>query len=234
MDISREIGSKIKYYRRKRHMTIDELAEHICKSRSCISKYENGRIALDVCTLYDIAEALKVSVSQLMCADEAGEADISIRNAPLFFAGLKRLYGYYFDGRTNSTVRIVTDIEPADEQGVFPVDMYMNVCDYDNYRDCENTYRGTLRHFDSISIILLQNKNMPMEQYQIGIPSPYMNAESKWTLAFGISSRPLMPTSARLLLSKNIADETAEFEKSLHISKDDIRLLKMYNMLTVF
>jgi hypothetical protein len=74
---------------------------------------------------------------------------------------------------------------------------------------------------------------MMMDHYQVGIPSPYMNAPVKWGLAFGISSRPLMPTSTKVLLSKNIQEETAEFEKDLRFSKEDIRLMKLYNMLTI-
>ena len=60
-----------------------------------------------------------------------------------------------------------------------------------------------------------------------------MNAPVKWGLAFGISSRPLMPTSTKVLLSKTIQKETPELEKNLRLSKEDIRLMKMYNMLTV-
>ena len=38
----------------------------ICKSKSCVSKYENGQIAVDLPTLYDIAAALEVRVTQLL------------------------------------------------------------------------------------------------------------------------------------------------------------------------
>lgn len=42
-----------------------------------------------------------------------------------------------------------------------------------------------------------------------------------------------MPTSTKVLLSKVVQPETAEFKKSLRLSKEDIRLMKLYNMLTV-
>ena len=61
-----------------------------------------------------------------------------------------------------------------------------------------------------------------------------MNTTTKWALAYGISSRPLMPTSTKVLLSKTIQQETPEFKKSLRLSKEDFRLMKLYNMLTVF
>ena len=43
-----------------------------------------------------------------------------------------------------------------------------------------------------------------------------------------------MPTSTKVLLSKTIQQETPEFKKSLRLSKEDFRLMKLYNMLTVF
>lgn len=42
-----------------------------------------------------------------------------------------------------------------------------------------------------------------------------------------------MPTSIKVLLSKTIQKETPEFEKALRLSKEDIRLMKQYDMLTV-
>ena len=61
---------------------------------------------------------------------------------------------------------------------------------------------------------MFQNQNMEMDRYQIGVPSPYMNTTTKWALAYGISSRPLMPTSTKVLLSKTIQQETPEFKKA--------------------
>lgn len=42
-NITREVGSRIRYARKSRGMSMDELAQAIYKTRSAISKYENGR-----------------------------------------------------------------------------------------------------------------------------------------------------------------------------------------------
>ena len=42
-----------------------------------------------------------------------------------------------------------------------------------------------------------------------------------------------MPIAAKALITKKPAAETADFIKALHISKEDIRILKLYNMLAV-
>ncbi|MCI7640078.1 MAG: helix-turn-helix transcriptional regulator [Clostridiales bacterium] len=233
MDIAQEIGLKIRYYRKKKGMTVEQLAAAVCKSKSSISKYESGQIVVDVLSLYDIARALDVKVTQLLYLPPSGYTGAPSGSVPAFFAGLSHFYLYYYDGRVNQINRCVLDISSEVEPGVFHALMYMNVGDYQHYTMCENLYEGTLTHYDALSLLVLQNQNMEMDLYQVGVPSPYMNAPVKWALAFGISSRPLMPTSTKVLLSKTIQEETPEFEKNLRLSKEDIRLMKLYNMLTI-
>lgn len=233
MDILQETGRKIRYYRKERHMTIEQLAAAICKSKSCVSKYETGQISVDIATLYEIAEALEVRVTQLLWLPQGAVPDVTSSAVPTFFAGLNRFYLYCYDGRSNNILRSVADILEEKDNGVFYVQMYMNVSNYEHYHLCENIYSGTLTHFDSLSLLVMQNQHMEMDHYQVGIPSPYMKGSVKWGLAFGISSRPLMPTSTKVLLAKSPQKETAEFEKSLRLSKEDIRLMKLYNMLAI-
>ena len=51
-DIKIEIGKKIRIYRKKQKMTLDELAAVIYKSKATVSKYEKGEISIDISTLY--------------------------------------------------------------------------------------------------------------------------------------------------------------------------------------
>ena len=146
--------------------------------------------------------------------------------------GLREIRTPTFE-HTELFLRSVGDILEETEPGSFHVHMYMNVDDYDHYHLCENVYDGRLTHFDTLSMLVLQNQHMEMDHYQVGIPSPFMNAPVKWGLAFGISSRPLMPTATKVLFARAPQKETPEFEKSLRLSKEDIRLMKLYNMLTI-
>ena len=50
-ELNREIGGLIRNYRKAKNLTQDELSEKICKSKSTISKYEKGEIAVDIETL---------------------------------------------------------------------------------------------------------------------------------------------------------------------------------------
>ena len=64
--VNEHIGGRIRMYRKARGMTLQQLADSIHKSRASVSKYENGEITLDVETLFEIAQVLMVSPSQLM------------------------------------------------------------------------------------------------------------------------------------------------------------------------
>ena len=100
--VNEHIGGRIRMYRKARGMTLQQLADSIHKSRASVSKYENGEITLDVETLFEIAQVLMVSPSQLMDVRPPmpKSAEISPNHSaksPFFQA--KRLYFYFYDGR---------------------------------------------------------------------------------------------------------------------------------------
>ena len=55
-EISREIGRRIRNFRKSRRMTLEELSALVCKNKSTLSKYETGEIVLDIETIYEIAD----------------------------------------------------------------------------------------------------------------------------------------------------------------------------------
>jgi transcriptional regulator with XRE-family HTH domain len=65
-EVSIAIGKKLHTFRKIKKMTLDDLSQVICKSKSTLSKYEKGEIALDIETLYELAEALQIHVEQLL------------------------------------------------------------------------------------------------------------------------------------------------------------------------
>lgn len=233
MDINKEIGLKIKYYRKKKKMSVTDLAKAICKSKSTVSKYESGQISVDISTLYEISSVLDVHIYSLLYIPPSENSEVQSDNIPLFFRNLNRFYMYYYDGRINQIIPCVLDIISKQDENSYNIMMYMNVNDYEKYHICENTYSGQIFHFDALSSIVMQNEEMFMEKYQISIPAPYLNTPEKMALAYGVSSRPLMPNAAKVLISKTIQTDMDHLKNSLVISKEDIRLLKLYNFFTI-
>lgn len=231
--IDEEIGRKIRIYRKKKGMTLQELADAICKSKPSVSKYELGQVSIDISTMYDIARALNIHVEQLLYVPPAAPACTSKKQIPAFFQGQSQFYFYVYDGRINSISRSIVDILSQTEPHVYKIMMYMNFQSYDCYQDCENTYYGYLKHYDTLSHLILQHQNSPIEQFMITLPFSYRNTEKKWGLSFGLSTRPMIPCAAKILFSRRRLEENEELRRELMLSRDDIRTLRLYNMLTV-
>lgn len=110
MEISQEIGKKIHAFRKARGLTLEALAQKVCKSKSTLSKYEKGDIALDMETFYDIAAALDVHVEQLLYKAPVAREEREQSGVPAFFKGLNQFYGYIYDGRAGQLLRTVFDV----------------------------------------------------------------------------------------------------------------------------
>lgn len=232
-EISTQIGSRIRTFRKMRGMTLDDLSDSIHKSKSTISKYEKGEIAVDIETLYEIADAIQVHVEQLLYCPPKRVSLSSSNSNPAFFSGVSQFFSYLFDGRSNHIIRCVFDVLSETAEHQYKIMMYMNYKDFQNYQNCENTYWGYIEHYDAMTHISLTNQDTPMEKASVQILASYLDADTKWGLFNGFSSRPMMPIAIKMLLSKTRLKEDAELIRKLKVSKDDIRLLKLYNMLSV-
>lgn len=229
--ISQEIGKKVRTLRKNKSMTLVELACKINKSKATLSKYEKGEIVIDIVTLYEIAKALQVPVERLLYTEPSKPVEHK-SSTPTFFKGLNTFYSYVYDGRSNKLMRCVFDVLAEENTDRFKVMMYMNFESYDNYQRCENTYYGYMEHFDALSNILMTNSDTNMEKVSINILASFLDSDTKWGLFCGVSSRPMMPIAVKMLFSKKILKEDDTLIQSLKVSKEDIRLLKHYNMLS--
>ena len=234
-EISVEIGKKIRVFRKSINMTLTDLSEKIYKSKSTISKYEKGEISIDLETLYDIADALNVHVEQLLCQHnlQSNQSIEPLDSVPGFFKGLTQFYSYVYDGRSNQILRCVFDVLAETDRNRSRLMMYMNYTDLDHYQQCENTYWGYIVHYHALTNIELTNQESPMEQASAHILASYLDAPTKWGLFNGFSTRPMMPISVKMLFSKKPLKEDEALLKDLKVNREDIRLLKLYNMMCV-
>lgn len=65
-EITNHIGQRIRLYRKNKQLTLEQFAAQLHKSKSTVSKYECGEISIDIETLYEIADALQISIRQLL------------------------------------------------------------------------------------------------------------------------------------------------------------------------
>ena len=90
-EISKEIGQNIRRTRKMRKITHQQLAQAIGKSQSAISKYESGEIAVDIDTLYAIADALQVHIETLLYFPNTATSSSTLKECPAFFRNVKKL-----------------------------------------------------------------------------------------------------------------------------------------------
>ena len=232
-EISREIGHRIRNFRKSRHMTLEELSAIVCKNKSTLSKYETGEIVLDIETIYEIAKALGIHVEQLLyCTPDR----VSIQSSgpkPAFFNGLSQFYSYYYDGRYNRIMRCVFDVLLQSEDSRYKIMMYANFDDLATYQNCETTYWGYMEHYDAITNITLTNQASPMERAFCQILATFTTSDTIWGLFTGLSARPIMPVAIKMLISKKRLAMDENLTGKLKVTKEDIRLMKHYNMMTV-
>lgn len=112
----RRLAQRSNFFCKKNNITIQEMANAICKSKATISKYENGQISIDIITLYEIAKFLQVHVEQLLYLDTSSVPQNISENIPAFFINLPQFYIYYYDGRNNSLNRCVVDVLSQEKQ----------------------------------------------------------------------------------------------------------------------
>jgi transcriptional regulator with XRE-family HTH domain len=232
-NINQEVGKKIRAFRKGKGMSVQQLADTIYKSKATVSKYETGDIAIDLVTLYKIADALNIQVEQLLYI-EPRKATSLLNNIPsTFFKNSARFYSYFYDGRNNKLVKCVIDILAQADTNSYKTMLYMNVKDFNIYQECENTYWGYTEHYDTLTTIILKNQATPLENITINILASFLESEKKWGLMSGVSFRPFMPIALKMLFSKMPLTENQELINELKISKHDIRIMKMFNMLSI-
>lgn len=184
-------------------------------------------------TLYAVADALKIHVEQLLYIEPQVETYSGSSEPSAFFKNSSRFYSYIYDGRNNSLMRCVIDVFPQADPPKFKTVFYMNVKNYSNYEDCENTYWGYMEHYDVLTTMTLINQATPVEKIMINILASFMDSDKKWGLMSSVSFRPFMPVASKMLFTKTPLAETQELIDELKISKEDIRIMKMYNMMAI-
>ena len=111
--------------------------------------------------------------------------------------------------------------------------MYMNFSDFDTYQICGTAFWGYMEHYDAITNITLTNQASPMERAFGQVLATFTTADTIWGLFTGLSARPMMPVAIKMLFSKKRLPMDESLMRRLKVTKEDIRLMKHYNMMTV-
>lgn len=221
------IGSRIRLYRQAKKISLSELSERIHKSKSTLSKYENGEISMDVTTLFDVAQALGVAPTQLVAVSTDNKEKKKVE-----ISGVRRKYMYIFDGKTNKITHSVLEIYENGEEHQ-PVTLFYNTPSFDKYDKCKALYYGMVYEHDYVTNYSLQNQSNEMESVFMCTVKPFELSERRIGLISGISARNLLPVCCKFVLADTILKEDDELKSTLMLSKEDLRLIKRFNMFVI-
>lgn len=232
-EVSVHVGKRIRLYRKMKNMTIEVFAGLINKSKATVSKYENGDIAIDIETLFIIAQALDISVNQLIDYDKKIEDTEERAETGVKRYGKNRLYFYFYDGRRSRIVRNVIDVRSAGESGTYHADLYADIEDYSNCYKCKYLYHGIMRRYDTFTNFHFENQNNKMERVFLYAINSFSPSGRMIGMFSGLSTQPMLPVSFKFLISPDMMEENEELIDILRFSKEDIRTIKKMNMFVV-
>lgn len=226
--VNEHVGSRIRLYRQMKRFTLAELAEKIHKSKATLSKYETGDIAVDVETLFEIAEALKIRPVQLLDYDPEPRTK---ENAPDGFFPEKRVYMYFFDGRKRKIRCSLLDI--SREGTPCTASLYYDVKDLSQPESCRNLYFGTVEFFDTITQFSFDSQSNRMEKLALCAANPFDRSGQVLGMLTGLSRYPMLPVSIKVILSDVPLTDNESLRESLILSRSDFKLIRTLNMFAV-
>lgn len=235
-DITKHVGNRIKIYRKAAHLTIQELADRIHKSRSSVSKYENGEIILDVPTLFEISKALSVPMNRFTDIMQESEVDpISVTSlsgkSPFFKA--KELHFYFYDGRYKRLkFGLIEILDKTDEPGKYSASFTLS-SSTPTGQSSEVFYTGNVVYSDILIRFSFVNQYNALEKDLLYIFNPLDLRDSTYGLLCGISSSDFMPCAFKCLVSLNPKEPTKEMLDELLFTKNELDRWKRINMLVV-
>ena len=235
-NINQYVGKQIKMYRKASHMTLQDLADAIHKSRATVSKYENGEITIDIQTLYEIANVLSIHINQLTDYKEEKEVvvtpSLSAEGKSPFFEA-NRLYFYFYDGRYKRLKGGIIDIrESKDEPGQYDASLYINTNSASG-KSSATYYTGKVVYSDMLIRFTFVNQYNALEQDLLYIFNPLEFRDYTEGLLCGISSADLMPCAFKCLVTLTPQEYDVDLQKRLTFTKSEIQRWQKLNMLIV-
>ena len=233
-EVSIHVGKRIRLYRKLKKLTIEVFAEMIHKSKATVSKYENGEISIDIETLFSIADALNISVNQLVdyenvttSEDTEGEALVKRKT------GKTKYYLYFYDGRKGRIVKNIIEVQGAGENGIYKANFYVDVEDYSNYYNCKFLYHGNMRKFDAFTNFNFENQNNKVEQVFMYAINSFTHNRRLVGMFSGLSTQPILPVAFKFLMSLDVMVENEEMKEQLVMTKEDLKQIKKMNMFVI-
>lgn len=235
MDRLEHVGGRIRLFRKHQNMTLEELAYLVHKSPSTLCKYERGQLNIDIVTLFEIASALDIDISQLTdySSDKPKRSERSSSN---FFGRYSRFYVYTSHNITGGKglMKGMMDVtrRPGDtnEDNVVLFLAEENAADFN---DPLFIYTGTMTCDDYYAYIDLKNASGMKDTMFILIKSPQWMRNSARGILLSVSNTYGCPSASMILFATEKQKVNEALMEDLRIDKDEIiQFAKQTNIIT--
>ncbi len=183
------LGQKIKYFRKSKNISTEELGRIIGKSKTTIVRYENNEILPDILTAIEICNTLNIDLNDL-CDTSLHNIDKS-ENINPFNSDL--LYLYYI----SKGGIIISSIEITKTQNTNYVLMKNGLTS----KGFKQEYTGVLESNYNTAFICLTNaiSNPGLDKFQIEIDLHSQVNDKYYGIFLGISDNTHKPTARKCI-----------------------------------
>lgn len=229
------VAQRIRMYRTRQRMTIDTLARKLHVSPSTISKYENAKLAITVSTLFEIADALNISVNQLTDYKKTEKPKRIKTTESSFFKRSNVFYMYQYFAIDKKIYSCVLELQPNLHENFNDVTLYYDVADESNYTDAQYIYKGTMDCHDLITNIYCKNPYNESDDIFIYAKTTFSLQSTTTGLLTALSQSLRNPCAIKVIFSLNpLPMDEALKDKLMIFDKATLAELKRVNSLVIY
>ncbi len=231
MTPSEHVGARIKMYRQKKHLTLGELAKLVNRSPSTLSKYESGKIIIDINSIFEIAEALGINPNQLL---DYHRSDTVLKASydKNFFTASDIYYAYALFPSSKAPHQCVFEIIRSDNVNRFI--MYFDISDIKNYTNSKYLYSGILNCCDYGATFHITNPYSESDSGFIYAKAPFSTKQIATGIFTFLPQSLRSPCATKIIFSLSPLEVNDDLAKELSVSdKETIAEIKKKNLFIV-
>ena len=221
-DFYRDLGKKLRAYRRQRDLTMGPVAKRLNKSVATVSKYENGDIEIGLDVLYDYCSLLNVDVT-LLLTPSGGEGLVK-GNERYTSSFIDFLWLYWYKHVEKKIHISAVQCDNASMKATFLHD----VRSYKNIYDCDFIYHGEVTYSDHNIDFHFKNIGAPYDMISMRLPTLVKQREYRIGMILSTDFAYRSVAIKCLTSKKPILNQDFLIEK-LKISPGEIKKIREVN-----
>ncbi len=229
------VAQRIRMYRTRQNMTMESLARKLHVSTATISKYENNRLAISVTMLFELADALGVTVNQLVDYQKPGKPAMKKSEGKNFFERSNIYYMYQYFAVNKKIYPCVMEVQKNSEEDFYNLILYYDIADEVNYTDAQYVYHGIMRCHDSVTNIYCRHPYNASDDIFICARNNFSVKGKTSGLLSALSESLRTPYALKVIFSLHPLPINDELRNELIIyDKDTVAEIKRVNSLVVY